>query len=86
VTNETLGGLSGSEVPKTEGLVPGGRKSEIVVIGESNVTNEVRVTGKTLKWVAVLGISFNFLSSVFLVSSKLPDHEGSVSGTSDKEV
>ena len=86
VASEGSGGLAGSEIPKTEGLVPGGRQSEVVVVGQSNIGNEVRVTGEALERVAVLSINISFLTSFNVVAGELPDHKGPVAGTTDEEI
>jgi hypothetical protein len=53
VSNETAGGESGVEVPKTEGLVPRGGKSELSVGGDDDIRDEAVVSVEDALGVAV---------------------------------
>jgi hypothetical protein len=85
VANEVSGGSSGSQIPKSEGSVPRGGQSEQVVRGEGNIGDEVVVTSQGLQGDTVESVGISFVD-FFDVTSDLPDHEGSVSGTSDNDV
>ena len=45
---ESPGGTTGSQVPKSQGLVPGTGKSVVAVRGEDDITDEVGMSIKTL--------------------------------------
>lgn len=77
VLNETLSGLSGSQVPKTQRAIPGGRKEVVVVVGEGEVADEVGVASELLD-----GLS-EVRGALGLVV-ELPDEDGSVTGGSDQ--
>jgi len=85
VTNETSGGLSGSEIPKTEGLVPGGGQSEQIVRGKGKVRDKVIMASQRLQGNTVKSASFSFID-FFSVTGELPDHEGLISGTRNKDL
>lgn len=85
VTNEVSGGSAGSQIPKSEGSIPGGGQSEQVVSGEGDIGDEVVVASQGLKGDTVESVGIGFVD-FFDVTSDLPDHEGSVSGTSDNDV
>lgn len=46
VVDESERGLSGTEIPETEGLVPAGGDSEGVISGEGDVGDEMFMTGE----------------------------------------
>jgi len=71
VLDESLGGLSGSEVPKSERSIPGGGEKVVVVVGEGEVADEVRVTGELLD-----GLSE--VSKTLGLTVELPDEDGPV--------
>ena len=71
VLDESLGGLSGSEVPKPERSIPGGGEEVVVVVGEGEVADEVRVTGELLD-----GLSE--VSKTLGLTVELPDEDGPV--------
>ena len=81
VTEESLSGGGSLEVPESDGSVPGGGKAESRVLGKIDVGDEVGVSGKNLSgltpFLLVIGIS---------VLIEIPDHEGLVSGSGDKEL
>lgn len=79
VLSETLGGLSSTEVPQSEGSVPGGGEEVVVVVGEGEVTDEVGVTGELLD-----GLSE--ISQTLGLVVELPDEDGPVSGGSDQHL
>lgn len=68
---ETPGGLAGSEVPQTQGLVPRARESVVAVAGQDHVADEVRVAVQTLLGDSVVG----------LVPGQFPYDEGLVWNT-----
>lgn len=85
VASEDSRGSSGSQIPKSEGSVPRGGQSEQVVAREGNVGNEVVVASQALQGDTVESVGISFVD-FFDITSDLPDHEGSVSGTSDDNV
>jgi len=85
VANEVSGGSASSQIPKSEGSIPGGGQSEQVVSGEGNIGDEVVVTSQRLEGDTIKSVGIGFVD-FFDVTSDLPDHEGSVSGTSDNDV
>jgi len=85
VTSEASGGLSGSEIPKTEGLVPGGGQSEQIVRGKGKVRDKVIVTSQRLQGETVESASFSFVD-FFSVTGELPDHESLISGTRNEDL
>jgi hypothetical protein len=84
VANEDSGGLTGSQVPKSEGLVPRGGKTEEVVSGEGNIGDEVVVTSEGLKGDTVKSVGVRLID-FFGSSSQFPDHKGLISGTGNKD-
>ena len=48
VANETTGGGTAVQIPKTEGLIPRGGQSELTVRRDGKILNEVRVTDERL--------------------------------------
>jgi len=53
VTNETTGGLSRSDLPKTEGSIPGSRKAELSIGGDDNIGNKVIMSTKSTESISV---------------------------------
>jgi len=84
VANEDSGGLTGSQIPKSEGLVPRGRETEEIVSGEGNIGDEVVVTSQGLKGDTVESVGVRLID-FFVSSSQFPDHKGLISGTSDED-
>lgn len=79
VSDETTGGLSGVDLPETEGSVPRSGKSELSITGDDNITDEVGMstkgtTGVTVRIVGVTRVG------------QLPDKDGLVSGGRQDEV
>ena len=56
VTDESLGGQTGVEVPQSESVVPGGREGELAVGRNDDVRHKVVVTVQDLLGVTVLGV------------------------------
>lgn len=65
---ESPGGTTGSQVPQSQGLVPGAGESVVAIGGEDDIANEVGMSVKTLLWDTV--VSF--------VTSQLPDYQSLV--------
>lgn len=65
---ETTGGLSGGQVPQTQGLVPGTGQSVVAVRRQNNVADEVAVAVQTLLGDTVVGF----------VTGQLPHDQGLV--------
>lgn len=84
VTNEGSGGLTGSKIPKSDGLVPWWGKTEEVVTREGNIGDEVVVTSKRLKGETVKLVLVSTISVIG--TSESPDHNSLISGTSDQDV
>jgi hypothetical protein len=83
VSNEATGGLSGVDFPKTEGSVPGSRKTELSIGGDDNIGNEVVMSTKGTAGVSVsvfLGIIRGYRGS-----GKAPYHDGLVTGGRKKK-
>lgn len=79
VLNEALSGLAGSEVPEAEGAIPGGGEQVVVVVGEGEVADEVRVAGQGLH-----GLSE--VSNTLGLVVELPDEDGSVTRSGDQHL
>jgi len=73
VAGELSHGLSGLDVPETEGLVPGRRDTEVSVHGERHVGHEVVVAGEL-----ALGHTHDSVLGLF---EKVPGHQGFVTGS-----
>jgi len=84
VANEDSGGLTGSQIPQSEGLVPRGGETEEVVSREGDIGDEVVVASQRLEGNTAESVGFTFFD-FFVASGELPDHEGLVSGTGDKD-
>jgi len=79
VFSESLSWFSSSEVPESERSIPRWGEEIVVVVGQSKITDEVRVTGQ----------AFNRLSEVsgdFGFAIEFPDQDGSVSWSSDEDL
>lgn len=70
VSDETAGSGTVDEVPKTEGLVPGGGQSELTVRGDDNILDKVVVSSQSSTGDTVIGF----------VSGELPDNDRLISG------
>ena len=70
VTDETTGGASGVDLPKTEGSVPGSREGKLSIGGDDNIRDKVRVSPKCLPHETV----------VTLLAGKGPDKAGLITG------
>lgn len=68
VTDESTGGRSGVEIPKTKGMVPRWRQGELTIGWDDDVWNEVIMTVKRPVWVTVLCV----------VSCQFPNNNGLV--------
>lgn len=79
IFGESLGGLSGSEVPQSHGLVPRGRQKIVVVVGQSEIADEVVVSGEGLDGDSEVRDDFGFVV-------ELPDEDGSISGGGDEDL
>ena len=79
VFSESLGGLSGSQIPESHGLVPWWGKEIVVVVGQGQVADEVGVSGEALDW-------FSEIWWDFWVSVEFPDQDGSVSWSWDQNL
>lgn len=84
VSNETTGGLSGVDLPKTEGSVPGSRKTELSIGGDDNVGNEVVVSAKSTTSVSVC-VLLRILGDGGLVGEG-PYHDGLITRRGKYEV
>jgi hypothetical protein len=84
VTNEDSGGLTGSQIPESEGLVPRGRQTEEVISREGNIGDEMVVTSEGLKGDTVKSVGVRLID-FFDSSGQFPDHQSLISGTSDKD-
>jgi len=85
VTDETAGGGTGVEVPKTEGLVPGSGQSKLTIGGDDNILD-----GRVVSVKRLLGDTEVALSIVGqvpdddgLVTGRRQDHVGRLSGGGD---
>jgi len=76
VAGESGGGDTSFEVPKSEGLVPRSRDSELTARADNDVRDEVVVALQSLHWVSVH----------ITVSVEVPDDEGLVSGGRDEHI
>lgn len=54
VADETTSSLASVQIPETEGMVPGGRKSELAIRGDDDVGHEVVVAVENALGVAIL--------------------------------
>jgi hypothetical protein len=83
VSNEATGGLSGVDFPKTEGSVPGSRKTKLSIGRDDNIGNEVVVSTEGTTGVSVCV----FLSIVrgYRGSGEAPYHDGLVTGGGKKK-
>jgi hypothetical protein len=68
VANEAPRRLASVQIPKTEGMVPGRRQSELTVRGDNDVRNKVVMAVENALWVPI-GI---------FIASQLPDDDGLV--------
>lgn len=71
VSNESHDTLSVSNVPKSEGFIPRAGDDVGVIVRNSQVSDEVVVTGESLLWDTKLVLSFGF--------SEVPDDERFIS-------
>jgi len=76
VTNESSGGSSKIEVPKSESAVPRSRQSELSVRGDNDIRDEVIVSSE----------SFSREAKLLSISSKFPNDEGLVSRASENHI
>lgn len=76
VAIKSLGGLTGLQIPQSQGLVPRTRQSVGTVNRDGDVLDNVGVTNERLLWNTVLGI----------VTGQLPSDQGLVSGTGQKQI
>ena len=76
VTNEGLSGLSSLEVPESDSSIPGGGKAESAILGDIDIRDEVGVSSHNLS-----GSSEFFIFVSVSSFSKVPDHEGAISGS-----
>ena len=67
---KTASGLTGSQVPQAEGLVPGAGESKVSIRRQNDVRDEMSVTLESLLRHTI----------VLVIASKLPDNEGLVAG------
>jgi len=70
VSDETAGGGTSVQVPKTKSLIPGGGQGELTVRGDNNILNKVVVASESLTGDTVAG----------LISGKVPDDDALVAG------
>lgn len=81
VRNESLGGGSLGDIPESEGAIPRGGEAISGVLGKGEILNEVRMSLEDLS-----GDSpFLLLVGVFSLDD-IPDHDGLISGSGDKEL
>jgi hypothetical protein len=73
VSGELSHGLSGLDVPESQGLVPRGGNAEVTVHGEGNIGHKVVVAGE----LSLGNTNNSFLG--FLV--KVPGHQGFITGS-----
>jgi len=78
VSNKTTGGLSTVDLPKTEGSIPGSRKTELSIRRDNNVGNEVVVSTESTASVSV-SMLLKILGFRGLVG-ETPYHNGVVTG------
>ena len=85
VSNESAGGLSGSNVPQSEFTIPRGRKSESTVGRDDDVRDEVGMStkGTTSKSVFVV-LDVDGAGSGSVV--ELPDNNGFITGRTQQQV
>jgi len=74
VTNELASADTSAQFPETKGTVPRSRKGEVTIRRESNILNEVGVSGQSSKRLSVL----SFGSRV-----ELPNDDAAVAGSGD---
>lgn len=79
ILGEALGGLAGPEVPQAEGPVPGRGEEVVVIVGECEVADEVRVAGELLNWLSEVGGALGLVV-------ELPDEDGPVPGGGDEDL
>ena len=71
--------VSVSEVPKSHFSVPWGGEEIVVVVGQSQITDEVRVSSEALNGLAEL-------AQFFWSLVEFPDQDGFVSGGGDQDL
>lgn len=76
MSNELSDASSGSQVPKSHGLIPGGGDDEGVVVGDGEISHEMGVTSQALEGNSDL-IVFGLLES--------PDDKVLISGSGDED-
>lgn len=81
VSLEQSGGGSGSQVPKSEGLVPRRGDDETVLLGEGEVGDEVVVSGQLSVWFSEQLVVLSLLT--FLIES--PDDQTLISGSGNED-
>ena len=81
VTDESLSGFTSLEVPKTDGRVPGRGKAETRILRDIDIRDEVRVASEN----SSRKTSFSLVITISNVL-EIPDDEGGISGTRDKEL
>lgn len=77
VSDELAHGLSGSQVPESQGLVPRGGNAEESIVGKGNVGDEVVVSGQ--------GFVRHSVNAVLAFLVQLPDHNRFVSGSGNQK-
>jgi hypothetical protein len=84
VTYETTSGLSGVDLPETEGSVPRSGKSKLSVRGDDNIGYEVVVSAKSTTGVSVR-VALSFLGRGGGVG-ECPYHDGLITGRGEDKV
>ena len=79
VLDESLGGLTVSEIPKSHGFVPGCWEKIVVVVGQGEVADEVVVSSERLDGLSEIWDDLGF-------GVELPDKDGFVPGATDENL
>jgi len=79
VSNETTGGASRVDLPKTESSIPRSRKGELSIRGDDNITDEVGVSPQ-----GTLGISVRVVIATRV--GEAPDEDGLITRSGKDEV
>ena len=81
VTDEGLSGGGGLQVPESDGTIPGGREAESRVLGEIDIRDEMGVSSHDLSGLSPLLLLIGVGGLI-----EIPDNEGLISGSRDKEL
>jgi len=84
VTDKSSGGLSRTDLPKSQGSIPRSRKSKLSIGGDNNIGDEVVVSTKSTTGVSS-GVVLSILSGMRF-SSKVPYEDGLITGGGENNV